>query len=291
MIRKSGYILFIVLLSSCVTNQPDNKLADLYFNLGDAYFRLEEYNKSIAAYNSAILYTKNNRTIKYNLARVYIENGQKAEALQITDELLKEDPDNGLLLELKGYILLSSGHLDEALVPYLKILEMAPGHANALFNCSLIYSKMEDYSSALEYLEKYYEKTDKNADAYIRLADAAGKADDSEKRISYLKEASALNSKDATLTLAEYYYREGDYLSSLEFYEKLLSMPDYEFTWNFELAWIYLFSVEDIVKGIEYLDLAVKSGKADLKLIEDHLAESEYLWEKELREYLDSQED
>lgn len=278
----------LILLVSCVTNQPDNKLSVLYFNLGDAYFRLEEYKKSVSSYETALLYDKTNNSIKYNLAHAYVKNGQLAEALQLVNELLRKDPENGFLLETKAYILLKNGYPEEAKTLYQKILELVPNHLNALYNSYLIAHQQENHTEAFSFLESYYRFADKDGDAYFLLGDTAGAAGLEDRKISFYEEGAKLGHIKSLEYLAVYYEEHKEFEKAISKYQALEKTKDYNFRFYMQMAKIFLFDIEDFSKGKEYLKIAKEHKQLDINLIAKNLDETEYLWENELKDYLDT---
>jgi tetratricopeptide (TPR) repeat protein len=280
--------LLVVLLPSCISNRPQNELSELYANLGDAYFRLEEYTQSASAYQAAFEYDKKNRSIKYNLARAFVKAGKKDEAFQLITELLEDDPQNGILLETKAFILLEKGHLEEAKSIYTQILNEVPNHANALYNSYLVANKEEEYDLALEYLEAYYNAVDRDGEGYVLLAKAAEKTEDEQQQVSYYEEAAKLGNTDAMEFLASWYNKQEEFEKAIDMYEKLMNTKDYEFKFYMQMAEIYLFNIEDFENGKKYMKLASENNQFNMAGINGRLQAGDYLWQEELKDYANS---
>ncbi len=117
-------IFVFAIFFSCVSqNSTDQKeKADIYYNLGNAYSELKQYNKAVEAYANAWSLDSELTAAGYNLIRVYIYLKKYDEAEQLLKELLGRDERNLLLLETAGYLAHNRGDYDEALRYYSNIV-------------------------------------------------------------------------------------------------------------------------------------------------------------------------
>lgn len=285
--KKTVIVLFLVfLLFSCVSNQPDDEVSSVYISLGDAYFRLEEYGSAIDAYKTAVLYLKDKNEVLYNLSRAYLANHQPGEALAVAESMLKEDPGNGILIELTSYILFSSGKYEEALNGYALILEEVSNHPNSLYNSSLIYNKLEDYELAFSFLKLYFEAIEETDDDLKKLAEFAELAGDFESVVKYNAILSERGSADAAGFLANYYFGTEQFDLALPYFLQVESSSLEAADVSFQIAWIYLFAVEDFKLGTEYLKKSAEKGSADFEKVRGRMSEGDYLWQADLSEFL-----
>ncbi len=63
---------------------------------------------------------------RYAHAIAYYRNADIGKALPLVNELIAKDPDNPYFHELKGQMLLENGRVDDSLVPYGRMVELAP---------------------------------------------------------------------------------------------------------------------------------------------------------------------
>ncbi|APR64987.1 hypothetical protein baBA2_000534 [Borrelia anserina] len=155
-------ILFIFLccfVFSCET------LSKSYQDISDEYYKLAKLNEelgndqaSVALYEQAIKFDSSvNRVSSYNFILAYINLKKYDDAELKLEPLLKNDPNNILLINLKAYLFLRKDDLEGALNFYLKTLEIAPANQEALFNVFYMYYLKKDLKSAKKYILKYKE--------------------------------------------------------------------------------------------------------------------------------------
>ena len=75
--------LAALLFSGCTSQVQQKDLATEFFNLGNAYFELQKYDKAIEYYMQAIELDDTLIKANYNLARVYIEKNDFNKAQEI----------------------------------------------------------------------------------------------------------------------------------------------------------------------------------------------------------------
>lgn len=136
-----------------VTNQH---FAEEYYNLGNAFFELEQYDRAIEQYNRALTIDRNFSRAEYNLAFSYLELGRYDDARNLIDQLLLSDPDSLLLLESYAYSEYVSGETERAKEKYKAVLAADPQRTNALYNLALIHYTDEEYEEAEALLETAY---------------------------------------------------------------------------------------------------------------------------------------
>ncbi|BCR21962.1 tetratricopeptide repeat protein [Borrelia sp. HM] len=157
--RKSSSFFFFYLLLSCGTLSKEYQaISDEYYKLAKLNDDLGNNETSVALYEQAIKFNVNvDDASSYNFVLAYINLKQYDKAELEIKSLLKKDPDNVLLVNLKAYLFFKKGNLDEALKFYLKNLEVVPANQEALFNTFYIYYLKNDLENAKKYILKYKE--------------------------------------------------------------------------------------------------------------------------------------
>lgn len=150
-------IIGIILLSTlgCQTI-TDKRIAEEYYNLGNAFFDIEQYDRAIEQYNRALTIDRNFSRADYNLAFSYLALGRHNDARNLLDQLLLADPDNLLLLESDAYADYVRGNEEQAKEKYEAVLAIDPQRASALYNLALIHYTNEEYEAAEALLETAY---------------------------------------------------------------------------------------------------------------------------------------
>jgi serine/threonine-protein kinase len=135
--------------------------ADTYSNIGTAYYYLHRFKDAAQTYEKALHLNDKDYTNWGNLGEAYYLDGERPKAraafergIAIAEaELAVNDRDPVLLRDLANYYAMvdDRGHA----VSYLsRGLEQSKSDKDALFSAALIYNRLGDKGSALEWLSK-----------------------------------------------------------------------------------------------------------------------------------------
>lgn len=132
---------------------------------------------------------------KYAIAIAKFKQMKIDEAMQNLDSLIKENPQNPFLYELKGQVLFETGKVKQAISPYQKALEIMPN--SPIFQTNLAMSIIESYNDANNInqailLLKKSVLQKKSPLNYMLLAQAYGKIDNQENALLAAAEYSHL---------------------------------------------------------------------------------------------------
>jgi tetratricopeptide (TPR) repeat protein len=83
-----------------------------------------------------------------------LNEGEIADALQLYDEILKENPTHIHALNYKGLALASLGHYEEAIQWYDKALNIDPSNVSALNNKGVALYNLGHYEEAIQFYDK-----------------------------------------------------------------------------------------------------------------------------------------
>lgn len=134
----------------------EQRLAEEYYNLGNTFFDLEDYDRAVAQYTRALTIDPNFSRAEYNLVISYLELNRYGDARELLEQLLERDPENLLLHESDAYIDYLSGETEQAVEKYELVLEADPQRASALYNMALIHYTNEEYEKGEQLLETAY---------------------------------------------------------------------------------------------------------------------------------------
>ncbi len=112
---------------------------EAYANLGNSYFRRDEYEKSAACYETALALAPNNDLARRNLALTHARIGKAAFALEILGDYIERHADDIEICRLAGDLSLSVGRYVEAIGCFEKYLAAKPTDVNCLFHLSEAY--------------------------------------------------------------------------------------------------------------------------------------------------------
>ncbi len=125
-----------------------NNQANIMFLSGDT-------KKAIKAYKRADKYGKKSEVILYNLALAYLAVGKVKKAVPCLDEVLLLSPGRMDVIILQAQLASQLGEDDEAELYYRKILELSPGHRDAMTNLVALFEKQKRFEDAMKIVEGY----------------------------------------------------------------------------------------------------------------------------------------
>lgn len=170
--NKAGILAAIIsiLFVSCASTSkgagiPGKHTAEIkniyneYYNIGNAYFELEKFDKAASYYELAMGNKENYWTVYYQLAKCYVYNSKYNEALPLYETLLKRDPDNNSLKTSIAYIYAMNGNVDKAIEMYKALIEESPENNEYLENLIavlLLNENLEEVKEPFELLQKNF---------------------------------------------------------------------------------------------------------------------------------------
>ena len=95
-----------------------------------------------------------------------LENNKIKEAEDFISNSLLSNPDDVLLLNNYGTVLLLKNDFSNAIINFKKVIEIKPELYQSYYNIAYAYLKLFLYDEALIYIKKYFEYDLKNCDAY-----------------------------------------------------------------------------------------------------------------------------
>ncbi len=104
----------------------------------------QKYKEAIPLYKKAIQHEKKYMNAYINMAEAYYKLEDYNSAVKILDAGLKQEPDNYILLNNKGYILFVQGNYTQAIPYYKASLEIKPDYGTASVNLADCYRAMSD---------------------------------------------------------------------------------------------------------------------------------------------------
>lgn len=131
----------------------DPALAEGWSNLGNAYFRLKEYPKSVACYELA-LQRKKSPYVHYNIGRAYWAMDKTKEAARAYLSAIEM----GNIPEAKndlGLIYLNTGQIQKAISLWREAARENPDYGPVWFNLGLGYYRLGEFPQALECFRLY----------------------------------------------------------------------------------------------------------------------------------------
>ncbi|RKX76034.1 MAG: hypothetical protein DRP87_13075 [Spirochaetes bacterium] len=281
-------IFIISFLFSCTTGIPRQEVAEVYFNLGNAYFELKHFDKAVNAYLRALQLDESLARASYNLARVYIETEKLGEGIKILKQLLEKEPENSILLSALAYAYTLQGRTEEALETYGKILSRNSFDQNALYNTGVLLWRSERREEAKEYFLKLYSMTPENYKLLYNLGILELELGNNERGIDFLQEYTEKRPQDldALTALGDAYMEEKLYYKALDAYDTVLSIDEKKPKVYFKKSYILLTVIGDAEKGMEALEKSIIAGFKDKEQFLNLLSNPDLLDRKTVEMYL-----
>jgi len=140
------------------------KVGDFYFRLGDADSAVREYKDGIA--NDS----KQKATYQKRIIEVYMRQGKRAEAAEINQQILKDNPSDTDAKGLEATLLLDKGDILKAMTELQAVVNRAPDNPIAHFQLGRAHAARGEFELARQQFEKALELQPNNIQARLALA-------------------------------------------------------------------------------------------------------------------------
>lgn len=157
--RRSVLLLAVIciVISSlgCATaalSPREQELARTYYNLGNTYERLGEYQSAVSAYKRALEIDPLFHEASYNLAVVLCLRESYAESQRQFRSLLTYDPDNTKVLSALAWCFKKDRQAPQALEVYRQIAEIDPGDVTSRTHMIYLLLDLEHFEQASDAL-------------------------------------------------------------------------------------------------------------------------------------------
>jgi tetratricopeptide (TPR) repeat protein len=259
---------------SCATPVERRELAEEYFNLGNAYFELQDYERSYQYYRRAIALTDTVPAAGFNLARLHLERGEESRALEVLDQLLLSNPSNLLVLETRAYVLYRLGAADQAREQYRDILERSAAHTRAAYNLGVLEIEEGEYVRAAAVLTEYLPHAREDGEYRWLLAEALFLSGHEEEALRELDHFRAIvrDDRDELERLAARYADWEYYLATLEVIDLLPEESLRRVTPAWAQARALLLGSEEFDDGASALERALEAGFQDAEALNELLS-------------------
>lgn len=144
--------------------------AEMYAQLGEAYFGNKNYSAGVENYEHALTLDPGSLLIKNNYAyRLALAKQQLNRALTLINENIAQNDQSSHYNDTKGFILFQQGNYPEALVWFQRALTISPNDKLIVEHIGDAYLQLNDKEKAIDYLKKAKElgSTNRNLDKKI----------------------------------------------------------------------------------------------------------------------------
>ncbi len=159
----------VLLFASCsssnfsvpVPGQGDAKINNIYveyYNLGESYYKLEDYKKAAEYYELAMKKKEQYWAAYYKLAKCYVFISDWNNALPMYKKILERDSENASLKASLAYIYSMQGNFKNAKMVYLELLQEQPNNLDYLENyLAVLLADEKKLKKEKESFDKYFE--------------------------------------------------------------------------------------------------------------------------------------
>ncbi len=253
----------IFVITGCQTNPQLKELAETYYNLGNAYVELEEWDKAETAYARSLEIEPEMYRAEYNMARVHIHSKDYKSAITILKKLLIDDPKNVVFLETLAWADLKSGQVEKAESIYRSLLREDPANCNVRYNLAVVLSNKDQYNEAYSILIEcvYTEKAD--AEIFLTMGEIEKKLEWGS-GVAWFEKASQKEprNEDVLIKLSAAYEEEEEYTDALDTYKELLTVVEENKRSDFlyEQARLLFLKLEEFEEGQNIMSSAFEKG-------------------------------
>ena len=269
----------LAVVSGCVTSAGGKVIASDYYNIGNAFFDLGQYDKAVLYYQSALRVDPSMVKADYNLALTFVRMKRNDDAVAILKRLLSNDQKNTTVMAALGWAYHQAGKDADALAQYDILLALSPADQNAWYNSGIILWKLDRKQEALDRFRKVLSIAADDTDALYAAGSILLSLDDPQGSADML--ARYVDKKpddvDAWYLVAAAAERLHKYSRALEAFDKIISLDAKQGAAWFGETRLLLTVVEDPQKGLDALTKALAAGFKDRDAIKALLASSQLL--------------
>ncbi len=256
-------------LGGCVSSARDRQVASDYYDLGNAYAELGQYEKAISEFQAALNLDPAFVKADYNLALAYVHVKRTGDAVSVLKRLLAADPQNTQLLSALGWAYHLSGKDEDALAEYMSVISLSPADLNALYNSGIILWKLNRQHEAMDQFTALLSKSPDDTDALYAAGSLLLSMDDPAASGDMLARYLAKKPDDTEgwYLVAAGAERQKKYGRALEAFEKIVAIDPAQGDAWFGETRLLLTVVEDPQRGLEALGKALGAGFKDTKAV------------------------
>jgi tetratricopeptide (TPR) repeat protein len=212
--------------------EHDNKDVEIYNTLGLSYYYLNDFQNAEKYFVQALKINSTLSELYINLADVYYKQKLYAEAIDLLQIGIIENPENTVLKHYLARIYMEDFQHDLAIDELDAILEKEPDNYDAYYDLGRVYFELGNYDSAIECFENILEYKDDNAWIYYYLGEAYEANDEINKALSNFLKATAVNNKFAMpyKKAAILFMARGENEDAIEYFEDYINfgLPEEE---------------------------------------------------------------
>ena len=181
-----------------IKEEPNNAI--YYYNRGNTYYSLKEYEKAINDYNTAIESNSNNASYYNNRGISFNSLKEYEKAINDYNKAIELNPSYALAYNNRGVSFYNLKKYGKAIISYSRAIKLDPDYSSPYYNKGLVYNTFKKYEKAIKNYNKAIELNPNNSSYYNSRGNALNNSEKYEEAIEDYNRAIALNSN------YDYYY-------------------------------------------------------------------------------------
>ena len=181
-----------------IKEEPDN--ASNYYNRGNAFHNLKNYNEAINDYNKAIELNPNNASYYNNRGISFNSLKEYEKAINDYNKAIELNSSYALAYNNRGVSFYNLKKYEKAIISYSRAIKLDPNYSSPYYNKGLVYKTFKKYEKAIKNYNKAIELNPNNSSYYNSRGNALNNSGKYEEAIEDYNKAIALNSN------YDYYY-------------------------------------------------------------------------------------
>lgn len=138
--------------------------------LAESYAQIRHFEKSDSLYQFVIANSPEKALFQNNFSYSLAQRGEKLDyALDLVDDALKQEPENGAYLDTKGWVLFKMGKYEESLKYIQNSLQTRGKNVEVLEHLGDVYSKLGDRNKAVEAWKEAYSLDKSRESLYLKI--------------------------------------------------------------------------------------------------------------------------
>lgn len=240
----------------------DPEIADGYFDLGNLYFKKQEYQEALQAFSRSLEFKPDNTFAATNIIYCLAALGNLDRAEEFVRQQVGRGLDDAQLYYVLGLNQAMAGNIEAAISGFQECLKINPRHAAAHNDLAGLYIITDDLLQAEQHLEAAREINPDLLDLNYHYALLREKQNSYQEAIEHYQREVAVTPDNfkALFNLARLYRRENRIEEELETLKKALKANgEFPLTY-FYIARIYLMSRQNYLEAVELVEkgLALK---------------------------------
>jgi tetratricopeptide (TPR) repeat protein len=125
-----------------------------WYNLGNDYFKKNEFDDAIKSFEEAIKINLKDANALNNIGCIYFQKKEYNKAIEYFEKSIKLNPEHENAWKNLSSALLLNGEYDKSIIILTNLVDKNPDNATALYNFSCIYALKGDIQKSMDYLSK-----------------------------------------------------------------------------------------------------------------------------------------